>query len=179
MDLILGIFWMALMNLDLVLMVMSSTICYLLFFRIPCMSLSLKPIWMIMKLWKKISAGYIMTEINFGRFLMLLPGVRYEYTENDMTGRKGWINDDTYEPDLDSVDSYVADTTATSTYSNWFPMIHARVRPAKWCDLRLAYTETISRPRLDYKLPKKKVSGSDNIVSFGPPGPCSANFKKL
>ena len=118
---------------------------------------------------EKISAGYLMTEINFGRFLMLLPGVRYEYTENDMTGRKGWINDDTYEPDLDSVDSYVADTTATSTYSNWFPMIHARVRPAKWCDLRLAYTETISRPRLDYKLPKKKVSGSDNIVSFGRP----------
>ncbi len=116
---------------------------------------------------EETAAGYIMSEINFGRFFMLLPGVRYEKTSNDMTGRIGSVPSDHIEPELDS--PYVADTSATASYSNWFPMIHARVRPTNWFDIRLAYTESISKPRLDWMLPKKKVRGNRQSVEYGSP----------
>ncbi|MHC4676367.1 MAG: TonB-dependent receptor, partial [Planctomycetota bacterium] len=71
---------------------------------------------------EEISAGYIMTEINFGRFLMFMPGVRYENTRANMTGRKGVVPDIFFEPGLDT--PYGSDTTATNSYGRWFPMYH-------------------------------------------------------
>ncbi len=114
-----------------------------------------------------VSAGYIMTEINFGRLVMFMPGVRYEHTQAKMTGRKGLVPDDDVEPQLDK--PFISDTTATATYANWFPMFHLRLRPTNWFDARLALTRTLSRPRLDWMLPKKKVHGSDKIVTYGSP----------
>jgi TonB-dependent receptor len=116
---------------------------------------------------EETSAGYIMTEINIGRFFMIMPGVRYERTFNDMTGREGNVPSDHIEPELNN--PYVSDTTATANYDNWFPMIHTRIRPTSWFDIRLAYTESISRPRLDWMLPKKKVRGNRQLVEYGRP----------
>jgi len=116
---------------------------------------------------ESVSAGYILSELNIGRLLMVLPGVRYEHPHTDMTGRKGWIPDSETEPELD--EPVVYDTTASNSYSRWFPMMHVRVRPTSWFDLRLAYTKTISRPRLDYLMPLKAVDGSAQTVEFGRP----------
>ena len=116
---------------------------------------------------EKVAAGYVMSEINIGRFFMLLPGVRYENTTADMTGRKGWISNSQAEPTVD--DPLVTDTTATNTYARWFPMIHARLKPTNWFDVRLAYTKTLSRPRLDFMLPLKAINGSAQRVEFGRP----------
>ena len=113
-----------------------------------------------------ISAGYIMSEINFGRFLMFLPGIRYEYTHADMTGRKGTVTNYS-EPQLNN--PFVTDTTAISNYGNWFPMFQTRIRPIKWFDIRLAYTKSLSRPRLDWMIPEKKVFGASQRVKFGRP----------
>lgn len=116
---------------------------------------------------EKVSAGYMMTEINLGRFLMFLPGVRYERTDANMTGRKGFVPDGDEEPRLD--ESFIADTTASASYDRWFPMYHLRFRPSSWFDVRLAYTKTLSRPRLDWMMPKKRVDGSGKTVTFGHP----------
>ncbi|UCH63944.1 MAG: TonB-dependent receptor [Fidelibacterota bacterium] len=116
---------------------------------------------------EEVSAGYIMTEINLGRFLMLMPGVRYEYTLAHMTGREGIVPSGSEEPPVD--DPYVSDTTATASWGRWFPMYHLRIRPTNWFDIRLAYTRTLSRPQLSWMLPKKKVHGSDNVVEYGRP----------
>jgi len=114
-----------------------------------------------------VSAGYIMAEINLGRFLMLMPGVRYENTKAVMTGRKGKVPQEWQEPNL--IKPVIRDTSATNMYGRWFPMYHLRFRPTKWFDVRLAYTKTLSRPRLDWMLPKKKVYAYRNLVSFGRP----------
>ncbi|UCH62730.1 MAG: TonB-dependent receptor, partial [Fidelibacterota bacterium] len=117
---------------------------------------------------EEVSAGYIMTEINIGRFLMFLPGVRYESTQAEMTGREGLVPDEDVEPaSLD--DSFISDTTATASWGRWFPMYHLRIRPANWFDIRLAYTRTLSRPQLSWMRPKKQVHGSDNTVEYGRP----------
>lgn len=116
---------------------------------------------------EKVSAGYIMTEINLGPRLMILPGVRYEYTQANMTGRKGNIGSDDDEPDLDRPN--VRDTTATNTYSRWFPQLHIRYRLTNWFDIRLARTRSLSRPQLDWMLPKKNVLGNQQKVVLGRP----------
>ena len=117
---------------------------------------------------EQIGSGYIMGEMNIGQFLMILPGVRYENTFVDMTGRKGNVPDDYSDRPLDSPPE-VRDTTGTVSFANWFPMLHLKIRPADWFDLRLAYTKTISRPRLDYLLPKVRVDGSARNVTLGNP----------
>lgn len=48
-------------------------------------------------------------------------------------------------------------------------MFHFRVRPAKWFDIRVAYTRTLSRPTLDWMMPTKRVNSQRNLVTFGNP----------
>jgi TonB-dependent receptor len=48
-------------------------------------------------------------------------------------------------------------------------MIHLRVRPTDWFDLRLAYTKSISYPRLNYVIPAKKIKQSEVTVEYGSP----------
>jgi TonB-dependent receptor len=67
-------------------------------------------------------------------------------------------------------DTRVSDTTAVIDYDEWFPMIHLRVRPTDWCDLRLAYTESVSYPRMDFLVPSKKIKASSLIIELGNPG---------
>ncbi|UCH61913.1 MAG: TonB-dependent receptor [Fidelibacterota bacterium] len=116
---------------------------------------------------EEVSAGYIMTEINLGRFLMFLPGVRYEYTLAHMTGREGVVPSGEVEPEID--EPFITDTTATASWGRWFPMYHLRIRPTNWFDIRLAYTRTLSRPRLSWMLPNKKVRGEAMVVEYGRP----------
>jgi TonB-dependent receptor len=113
----------------------------------------------------QLSAGYAMTEINLGRFLMLLPGIRHEHTFIDANGRKGIVNTPEDEGLLD--DDRVQDTTSVITYSKWFPMAHLRIKPLSWFDVRLAYTRSVSYPRMDYIIPAKKIKPSENKVEYG------------
>ncbi len=116
---------------------------------------------------ENVSAFYLMTELNVGQFLMFLPGFRYEYTRAEMTGRRGAVSDEFYEPDIDQ--PVVRDTSAVNTYENWLPMIHLRYKPTNWFDIRLAYTNSLSRPRLDWMMPKLRVLGTDQKVEMGKP----------
>jgi TonB-dependent receptor len=113
----------------------------------------------------RLTAGYVMTEINLGRVLMVLPGVRYERTTIDATGRIGIVNTPEEEGLLE--DERVRDTTSVIQYERWFPMVHLRIRPADWLDLRLAYTTSVSYPRMDYIIPSKRIKASSLLVEFG------------
>ena len=114
---------------------------------------------------EKIASGYLMAELHLGRIFMLMPGVRYEYTHNNLNGRKGFIT--TVDVDIDPADPIVEDTSAVKWYDNWFPMLQMRVRPLDWFDIRLAYTESISRPRHAWMLPNKSQYARE--VSLGNP----------
>ncbi len=93
-------------------------------------------------------AFYVMSEINLGTFITLLPGIRYE--------RYQYIYDadSTVERATQTILGYQAydfktihwDSTKVGT---WFPQFHIRVRPTDWLDLRLATTRSIIYP--DYR----------------------------
>jgi TonB-dependent receptor len=88
-------------------------------------------------------AGYVMPEINFGKYVMFLPGVRYENTHADMKGF--YALPPTYAPTIyDPVPGN--DTSATRSDEFFLPMIHLRIKPTSNFYVHLSYTHTLSRP---------------------------------
>ena len=113
---------------------------------------------------EEISAAYAMTEINIGRFIMIMPGIRYEKTEFDYDAAQGLV------ANTRQTDAVRRDTTVTGSYDHLLPAIHLRIKPTSWFDVRLARTETLSRPNhFDYS-PREIVNSNGNSVSRGFPG---------
>ena len=116
---------------------------------------------------ENVAASYVMARINYGDFLMLLPGVRYEYVTDNNTGERGIAYQDFSEGNLNS--PAIKDSTSMRHYGEWFPMVNARIKPLDWFDIRLAYTRSYSRPQFSYIVPMMQVLGSAMTVEFGDP----------
>ncbi|MEO1021543.1 MAG: TonB-dependent receptor [Bacteroidota bacterium] len=86
------------------------------------------------------SSAYVMGELTYQDFT-LLGGVRYEREETDYSAN--FVPPSTVAPG--EVPTFV-DTSAQRTGDFFLPMVHARYSPADWVTVRLAYTESISRP---------------------------------
>ncbi len=114
-----------------------------------------------------VSAGYVMAQINYGDFLMILPGVRYEYVTDNNTGARGVAYQDFSENNL--ANPAISDSTTMRHYGEWFPMINSRIKPLDWFDIRLAYTRSYSRPQFSYIVPTMQVLGSAMTVVYGDP----------
>ncbi len=113
---------------------------------------------------EEISAVYAMTEINIGRWFMVMPGVRYEKTAFEYTAAQGLVANSR------QTDAVRNDTTVSQSYDHLLPMIHVRIKPTTWFDIRLARTETLSRPNhFDYS-PREIVNNNSQSVSRGVPG---------
>ena len=89
------------------------------------------------------AAGYIMPEINFGKYVMLLPGVRLENTHTTMQGF--YAMPPQYAPTIfQPIPGQ--DTSATRSDKFILPMIHLRIKPMNSFYMHFAYTQTLSRP---------------------------------
>ncbi len=89
---------------------------------------------------ERISAGYMMAEINLGSRVTLIPGFRYEETFLDFAGVSGTTrNNETFRITK-------TDTSATNTVGTLLPMVHLKYEFIKGLSLRLAATKTLSRP---------------------------------
>ena len=112
---------------------------------------------------EEISAYYAMSEINLGRWFMVMPGFRYENTSFEYTAARGIVANSR------QTDAVRNDTTVNRSYDHFLPMIHVRIKPTDWFDIRLARTETLSRPNhFDYS-PREIVNSNGNSVSRGDP----------
>jgi TonB-dependent receptor len=88
-------------------------------------------------------AGYIMPEINVGKYVMLMPGLRYEKTNADMKGY--YALPPQYPPPVSA--PVPGDSTSASRSDEFFlPMIHLRIKPTDKFYVHLSYTKTLSRP---------------------------------
>jgi TonB-dependent receptor len=92
---------------------------------------------------ERYQAGYVMADINFGKDISFLPGIRYERDYSQYHGhvfREVTVNNIQGPPaDLDTI-------TTIRTHEFWLPMAHIRWQPTGWLKIRLAYTETLTRP---------------------------------
>lgn len=91
----------------------------------------------------EVSAFYLMTEINITKYIMLLPGIRYEryFTDYLAYQTEKW-GPNWYDYRNEKV-------TSKRDNEDWFPQLHVRIKPTDWLDIRLASTQSIIYP--DYR----------------------------
>ena len=90
---------------------------------------------------ERLMAGYIMTELNIGPKLMLLPGIRYEQNETEYFAYhiKTSSNVVGIEPNPDSV-------TANRKNQKWFPSLNAKFKVTEDLSIQGAVYKSTSRP---------------------------------
>jgi TonB-dependent receptor len=106
------------------------------------------------------AAGYAMAEIFAGNKLYILPGVRYEHTSADYSGREV----------LFSTSGAYLSTVPVSSKTNYgvvLPGLHMKYAFTPDTNLRAAVTRTLARPNYYDLVPYEARNDVDNTVSLG------------
>lgn len=92
---------------------------------------------------ERYQAAYIMAEVDLGKYVTFLPGVRYEknYTRYNGERFREVSPNNVQQPPADL--EYLT-IERRNTY--WLPMFQLKIEPVNWLKLRLAFTETLTRP---------------------------------
>ena len=114
---------------------------------------------------EQIKAGYFMSEISFFDKIMILGGLRYEKTNNDYVSIWGTPVSTSGTTTIASA----SDTTGKRSYEEVLPMIHLRIKPLQWFDVRLAMTKSLSRPNYINLVPWRAVYQGENEMEQGNP----------
>jgi TonB-dependent receptor len=113
--------------------------------------------------YETLAAGYVMLKLNYGDFLTLIPGVRYEYSDNTYHGIYSTING------AGGVNGYVEPDTSVQRYGEFLPGVHLKIKPTDWMDIRLSSVKTISRPNYMWLIPRFRYnSGNFSINKSNP-----------
>lgn len=111
---------------------------------------------------ERIWANYAMAEIDFGKNITFIPGVRFEQTYVNYSGYQSILGISQEELEEDEgrdaeIYDLFTENHADNSYLNVLPQIHLKIKPFHWLDVRLAYTNTISRPSYRELSPKLRV----------------------
>lgn len=90
---------------------------------------------------EKLTAGYIMTELNISNKLMILPGVRYEKNKTEYFAFHIRTNSGItgIDPNPDSV-------TTNRSNEHWFPSLNIKYDVTNWANIKGAVYKSTSRP---------------------------------
>ncbi len=113
---------------------------------------------------ENVYAGYAMAKLNFGQMLSVIPGVRYEHSDNTYNGVWSTIGTDSY-----GQNGLVKDTTSTKNYGYLFPHLHIKYKPLPWFDLRLSAVKTLARPNYYWMIPWTRISSERKAIDRGNP----------
>ncbi len=110
-----------------------------------------------------VTAGYAMFKFEIGDKLSLIPGVRYEYSDNkymsgisSLNGRYG-------------VNGFFIDTTTTQTYGELLPHLHLKYQVIDWLDIRASYSTTLARPDFNSITPRSQINNNSLFILSGNP----------
>lgn len=113
-----------------------------------------------------VTAGYFMAKFRVGDRLTLIPGFRYEHSDN--------VYNAIYAPDESSGRfgelQELRDTTASQNYSEFFPHFHAKYQANDWLDFRFSYAKTIARPDYTRLIPRTEINLSAGTIRAGNTG---------
>lgn len=119
---------------------------------------------------EEVIGGYAMYTQNFGEEFSFIAGARFEQTNVDY---QGVIFDG----------ETIMDTERQSdNYGNFMPGIHLKYSPSRWTNVRVAWTNTISRPNYFDLVPYQEINTEDNQIQLGNPAleaTTSMNFDLL
>ena len=126
---------------------------------------------------EQLLAGYLMGEFRLGKMITFIPGVRYDYSFVDYTAYKGDDIPDSYDSSNPVIN--IEEQSADYKQEYFLPQIHLKFKPLTWFDVRLAYTQTLSRPDYDYMAPRTQVSPTTGTVAFTTPVLNSTKSKNI
>ncbi len=115
---------------------------------------------------EELMAGYVMAEINIGKRLMLLPGIRFENIQTEYSSN---FVQENYFDNKGLESGYPIPVTAYRENSHWFPSLNMKFEVTDWMDIRGAYYKSASRPDFNLLSPSL-VRDQDlmNISSYNP-----------
>lgn len=110
---------------------------------------------------ERYQAGYMMVEFNLGKHITFLPGIRWEGDYSKYHGhsfREITPNNIQGPPaDLDTLEN-------VREHEFWLPMVHLIVQPTNWMKIRLARTETLTRPDFIQYAPITRINSYQDYV---------------
>ena len=112
---------------------------------------------------QKFEAAYIMPEINFGKLVTFIPGVRYEKSVSEMKGF--YAIPPVLSPEIQAP-TPGRDSLATRIDEFILPMIHLRIKPINNFYTHLSYNQTLSRPDLESIMPNYYVNSGWAPLSY-------------
>lgn len=113
--------------------------------------------------YEELSAAYVMAEVNLTDYFTLIPGIRYDHTFMCYNAYGG-----SDVPDDETVEHTFSfeETSEKGAFSYWLPQIHLQIKPTKWFNIRLAYTNTLSRPDFNLLAPRMILKPTSLNVTY-------------
>ncbi|MFY0627935.1 MAG: TonB-dependent receptor [Reichenbachiella sp.] len=111
---------------------------------------------------EKVRAAYIMAKLKYKDWLIFIPGLRYEGSDNSYTGRVSSLS-----PQGDT--GSASDTTSYQKYGEWLPNAHVKIKPKDWFDIRLSVVKTLARPNYNMLTPRANINLTKGTVKRGNP----------
>ena len=113
---------------------------------------------------ERYQSAYLMTEINIGRYVTMIPGFRWE---RDATKYIGQQFREVVRNNVQAAPTDLAELVSERENSFFLPMLHLRVRPTEWLQVHLARTETLSRPDFIQYVPITRISAMQDFAFAG------------
>ncbi|NRB53935.1 MAG: TonB-dependent receptor [Saprospiraceae bacterium] len=110
-----------------------------------------------------VSAGYAMIRLDFGDKLTLIPGFRYEYSDNEYTAGISSING------AYGVNGFFQDSVTNIQYGEFLPHLHIKYQALDWLDIRASYSNTLARPDFSFITPRAQINNTSTIITAGNP----------
>ncbi|MCX6168228.1 MAG: carboxypeptidase-like regulatory domain-containing protein [Ignavibacteriales bacterium] len=110
---------------------------------------------------ERYQAGYFMSEFNVTKYATVIGGVRWEKDYSIYNGQRF------REVTLNNIQGPPADLQRLTIERNnefWLPMIHLIINPTDWLKVRLARTETLTRPDYIQYAPITSINSYQNYI---------------
>lgn len=112
---------------------------------------------------ESITAGYAMIKIKYQDKLTIIPGFRYEYSDNSYQASFSTANG------RYGVNGDISDTTTYQQYGEFLPHLHIKYKPLEWLDIRASFSQTLARPDFAYVTPRTQINNTSLTISSGNP----------
>lgn len=112
---------------------------------------------------EEVMAGYFMMRLNLGKKLYILPGFRFEQSDNIYNSGISSING------RYGVNGFFRDSTTTQNYGEFLPHFHLKYQPVEWFDIRASYAQTLARPDFLFITPRSQIDDNNVTITTGNP----------
>lgn len=112
---------------------------------------------------ERYEAAFLMSELNFGEVLTLIPGVRWEEDYSSYDGQRYRVVQSGQTAEQPPAEFVRLNKKRKNNF--WLPMVSLIARPLDWLQVRLAATQTLARPDYLRYAPISYISADGNQIT--------------